>query len=284
MLIDLFLCSLFYWEFKNLNKIFLKLEVLIFTIALYSNLSNSNISLALSCFFLFIFPFSIEILISLPFKLGLNLEIYISEFLQSLLQSKHDLLYFITTVAIFLSLLFLFYNYFINITNISRKLFHFLAFAIFIRRKPITIFIGHLIVYISIWISSTPLILKYFNFLIRRNNIKKDRFSLPILVFICVLAQINLEKYDFYRFLISLCFYDSFASFTGQILNKTKRSFEGLVVGIIVACIVELILVGYCSLIYHILVGIVEYNSIINDNIAIGTFSIMYSYIKRTIR
>ncbi|ELA41827.1 uncharacterized protein VICG_01179 [Vittaforma corneae ATCC 50505] len=279
MIHDIVLCLSFYLGLNRRRHVFYRSEIFIFTAVLLALLRGHTHPLFLSSFFAFVVPFSIENIISLPVSIGFEPWKYFFQIYSTATESKHYVMYlvFILTLFCFAQAL----NLKIGNKNIARKTFHFLGFLTFSKMQKLNILLGCLTVYISVWICTIALITKHLTFLTKEAEVQKDCYSLTFLVFILTYSQVVLEKREFYKLLISICILDSFASFTGDILKKKKKSCEGMIVGIVASCTAEFLTLKSIDVLYHLSIGMIEYRCCINDNIAIGLSSICYHLLQR---
>jgi len=200
---------------------------------------------------------------------------YLTELVSTALDSRAYVLYFLLVNAIFLAAFRLSIS--IGNRNLSRKTFHLVALALFSKVERLNVLLGDLVVYIATCLAFTDIMLTHFHFLLKKNEGRKDCFSLSFLVLSLVAVQDHLTRPEFIRLLLSLCIHDTFASLIGGLLRKTKKSVEGMIGGVIASCLFEYVLLRSVAVPYHFLMGAVEYACTINDNIVISLSSIIYS-------
>lgn len=282
MILDMILCTIFYIGFNSHRSLFCKSEVAML-IAVLMALSHSHAHpLLLSSFFVFVYPFSIENIISLPVALGFAPWDYFLQVYNTTLMSMRYAVYLASVLVLFCLLQAL--NLKVGSKNAARKMFHFLGFATFIKMQKLNILLGYLVIYASMWVCPMHSAIRHAKFLIRETEMQKDSYSLAFLVFVLTYSQTVLRRKEFCRLLISICIQDSFASFTGDVLRKKKKSYEGMAVGIAVSCAAEFLILRSVDVLYHASVGMVEYRCGMNDNIAIGAFGVGYHLLLRKLR
>lgn len=273
---SLFLTSFFLFFFTKHYKIFSITENLIFTIALNLSILKTQDS---QNFFIVIFslfyPFSLSSFIELISLVEPNYFYYINFFTQE--NNYKILLEIILCFLIFVIVQLICFKYFGK--NIKRKNFHFLAFFIFKKQNIIIFKLSFYVLIIAVAIIKMKLVRKYFNFLLKSKNQESDEFSFFILIISIIIPHYFLNSKDFMRLLISLCIMDSMASITGNSFNKKTKSILGFISGQIASYIFEFYYLGDISFLYHLIIGIIEFYTVSNDNLIISFSSCFYSLI-----
>lgn len=281
MISDIAICMTFILSLRTQHHIFDDLEIILFALTLLLLLRFHQAPFLLSTFFVFIFPPSLGNAFYLPIAMGVDPWDTSFQLYQLINTSREYVAYLAIAFVLFLIAQAL--NIKSRNKNFSRKIFHFFGFVVYFKMEKLSIVLGELIAYSSAWAGHSGHIAGCLPFLLKKNEIKKDCFSLTILVFLLSYAQTFLIKKEFFKLLISICIHDSFASFTGGFLKKKQKSVEGFVIGMFFSCLSEYLIFRSADILYHFLMGLVELKCPINDNLGMGMASILYHVVFKLI-
>lgn len=249
-------------------------ESIMFTFIIYKFLTLNIYPLILSTFFILVCDPSISNAVSLPILLGFDPIQYSMELIFVFCTSLSYLPYFaMVSICFFIALKLAVTA---KLTNLSRKLFHFLALLLFIKMERLNVLLVLPLAYLSTYLCFTNFIPIHFPILLKTTRSGKDRFSLPYLLVTLVIGQTHGSRLQFLRLLLSICIHDSFASFTGGFLGKKTKSIQGMAVGFLITCFSEYFITGFVSLQYHALIAVIEYLSVTEDNLTIAMYNIIY--------
>lgn len=276
----LFLGLSFVVSLKEFRGRFQDMEVLIFAFTLLAMVQKSSVSslislpILFSAFYSFLYPFTLSGIFENLVACGLN-PITEAQKIQALFPGElktvwHTVLVVILfTVVQVLSVLFL-------DKNTRRKNFHFASFLIFIRQSELTVRIGQCLIFFAVSICKTGIIRQYFALFLNTVNRKKDCFSHVFLLCAVIYPYFFLNSCKYIKLLISICIMDSFASIAGSILGRTQKTLAGFISGQLFSYAVEFYFWHTVDFRYHLVMGMIEFTSPINDNIAIAFFSCVY--------
>ncbi len=164
--------------------------------------------------------------------------------------------------------------------NLKRKIFHFIAFILFLDLPDLLIHLFHFLIYFLIILSYTKI-----PSIIFRHFINKQDYGTIILSHIYLLSALVysypfLNKSEYQNILISICIMDSFASIFGLLFQTYNKSIYGFIAGQISSYLFEYMLKKTIDYKYHLLMGIVECFPVVNDNISLPFFGVLHYKVK----
>lgn len=162
--------------------------------------------------------------------------------------------------------------------NLKRKLIHFALFFIVMRLEKQLIPIFEISILVNHIFSSNLSNTWLFKEFASSRDFGPINISNVLILCSTLYSYVFISNFEDFMFvMISMMILDSFASITGNLLNKKARSVEGSVAGVISAIIVHFLMfrtVKYTIL--YIIVGMVEYFGTINDNLLIPVFCVSF--------
>ncbi|KHN69914.1 putative dolichol kinase [Ordospora colligata] len=162
-------------------------------------------------------------------------------------------------------------------TNWRRKLFHVCAFFVFYKQDELSFVLAEGLLLLMAILSSSRYINTHLIMFLSNNDRGATVVSHAYLLAACVYPRLFIKDEEYVCSLISICFLDTAASVTGQLLGKKSKSIYGMASGILLALVVYFILYGnHIRMEYFLLIGLVEYIAPINDNISIPVLSVLY--------
>lgn len=275
-----FLGLIFIASLSELKSRFHNVEVLIFVFTLLAMVQKSNASslisqpILFSTFYSFLYPFTLLGVFENCIACGLN-PIDEARKIGVLLMVECK------TVRRTISVLWLFvmaqiFSIMFLDKNTIRKNFHFASFLVFIRRSELIVRTSQCLIFLSVLICKAGIVQKYLALFLNTVNYKKDCFSHVFLLCAIVYPCFFLRDDKYSKLLISICIMDSFASIAGSVLGRNRRTMAGFIFGQLFAYAAEFYLWQTVDVRYHLTMGVIEFTSPINDNIAIAFSSCIF--------
>lgn len=167
--------------------------------------------------------------------------------------------------------------------NIRRKNFHFLAMLVYKNSNQLTEKLSVLALLFSVITIRLNLIPRFCHGFLRKENLKKDEFSLFILLICIITPSYILKQKEYLKLLISICIMDSAASIVGIAFKMRRKSWIGFFSGQIFSYAFEFYLINEVDVFYHTIIGFGELLSVSNDNLCISLLACVYLILKRQI-
>ncbi|KAF7682770.1 hypothetical protein TCON_2011 [Astathelohania contejeani] len=187
--------------------------------------------------------------------------------------------------------------------NLKRKLFHISAFLIFFVHNKFLHLTAEIFLYLLYCLTINYKKKALITYFANEKDSGKYVLSHIILISACLYIELilpinnditdlkricnkymnNINYQNYISILISICFYDSFASIIGKAFGSNNKSIIGMVGGLIMANAIYFMIFGKLNNFkYFIFIAIIEYHTKSNDNIVIP-FASYYFFKTRNI-
>lgn len=164
--------------------------------------------------------------------------------------------------------------------NINRKIFHIILLILYYYPTNFLLIMSEYAILAIIITTRSKIFKRMVNsFLSARDN-TNILVSHMYLLLSCVIPIYYLNLQEFRANLVSICILDTISSVVGIYFRKTKKSSIGTISGILSSLIFYYLLEKKFLIYYFVLIGLVEYSDICNDNMSIPLTSVIYFNLK----
>lgn len=163
--------------------------------------------------------------------------------------------------------------------NIRRKIFHIIAFIVFLNIPASMLIPLQYFLYFLLCLSTTFIPTIAFRLFTNNKDYGKVVFSHIYFLAALIYPKIHLNDTLYTKVLISVCIMDSFASIVGIYCGKSQKSIYGFIGGQFSAYVAEYLLLKTVDFRFHLVAGILESIPCVNDNVIIPLGGVAYFYL-----